>query len=213
MYRDYGLPTLNSLGLGALLSATLFFSSSAIAQTDLSYYIGVGYGMSEIDTDVTSVSNGASLDEDDNSTEIFAGVQINENFAVEAQYMDFGEATLTGDNGDRFTYQGTEYVFTADNVAIEAKGESIGIAGLLGTDVTDRVHLFGKLGLHLWDTELSEASSAGFGKADDDGTDLFYGIGANINATEKFIVRLEAEQYEVDDWDVTNVSLSGIFAF
>ncbi|GEM_PF-545911 len=200
-------------GLTVLISAALLFSAGASAQTHLDYYLGLGYGMAEIDTDVTSVSNGASLDEDDNAIELFAGARINQNLAVEVQYIDFGEASLTGDTGGQFTYQGTTYQFTEDNAAIDAKGDSFGVSGLLGADITERVHLYGKAGLHRWDTELTASSAASFAKADDDGTDLFYGIGANVGIGDQFFVRLEAEQYELDDWDVTNVSLSGMLAF
>ena len=64
---------------------------------------------------------------------------------------------------------------------------------------------FTKLGLLAWDVELKEA---GFGLIDSaDGTDLTYGLGVMLNATDKVSCNLQYQMYNLDGVALDNISI------
>ncbi len=77
--------------------------------------------------------------------------------------------------------------------------------------VNEQVDLFAKAGMYMWDVSVSEA---GFGEFySEDGTDLSYGFGASINLAKQFSLIFEYQKFDVDDEDVSNISLGARFNF
>ena len=74
------------------------------------FYIGIDYLNNEIDTGVTNISS--TLDEEDNGYSLYAGMPLSDTMDIEVSYNDFGEASLSGNNGDQFILDGTTYQFT-----------------------------------------------------------------------------------------------------
>ena len=71
-----------------------------------------------------------------------------------------------------------------------------------------------KFGLHSWEADATVVSStAGSATASDEGTDLFYGIGAQFNFDEKIASRVMFERFSFDDDDVDLISVGLIFKF
>ena len=63
----------------------------------------------------------------------------------------------------------------------------------------------------MWEAELSED---GFGVfAEDDGTDIFYGLGFRGNITEKVGLGLRYNNYDFDGDDVTRFTLNAQINF
>ena len=203
--------TLNqSVLLGA---ATLFFVTVAQGQEDYEWYIGAGLGDSTYDSGVNSLTGTASLDEDDNTAKLFAGVSVNPNLAIELQYADLGEATLTGNDGDRFNINNQAFVFNTDNASISAEGETIGISALGFLPINDSVSAFARLGLHAWDVTGDVTTPDQRTEVEDDGTDVFFGAGVEIALIEQFRLRIEGEHYELDDEDVRSIGGSLLYRF
>ena len=50
---------------------------------------------------------GASLDEDGTGYACVIGNEIDKNLSIEGFYIDFGEASLKGDSGDTFVFDGS----------------------------------------------------------------------------------------------------------
>ena len=147
-------------------------------------YVGLSAGQTNVDL---------SGFDDGDSIAIIGGFKINQNFAVEASYVDLGESK--------------------DNVApvwtIEADGFNFAAVGLI--PINDKIDIFGKVGVFIWDVTLNES---GYGEiASDDGTDLSYGIGATANFTDQFSLVLEYQKFDLGDDDVTNISLGARFNF
>jgi opacity protein-like surface antigen len=168
----------HSKNLKYLALGLILVGAGAIAQAT---EVGRGYvsgfiGQSELDVD--------GFDDDDTSFRFGGGYRLNENFAVEGYYIDYGEAETTFGRF-RATAEATAFQFQA--------------VGLL--PVSSTVDLYGKLGLALWDAELSVS---GF-EADDDGTDLVFGFGANFNIRERITLRVEYEIAELDDADIDTI--------
>jgi len=195
---------------GLLLGATSLANAQQPANP---WYVGFGLGSATIDTDVSGTTGTASLDEDDTSRQVFAGFRFTDNFAIEAQYNYFGEATLSGNEEDQFVFDGQTFEFTADNTSVKVSADSYAL-GLVGmAQVTPQVQFFGKLGLHRWDVDGSGTSDAGNASFSDSGTDIFYAGGAQIRLLDEVAVRLEGSVYDLDDYEVSAIGGSLLFIF
>jgi len=151
-------------------------------------YIGFSIGETELDDACESGATVTvtSCDDKDTGFAIYGGYNFHENFGVEGGYIDFGEAKVTA---------------TLNNATFTGKDElwSFYGAGIGKINVSEKVTLFGKIGFHRWeaDRKLSSANSISF---DDDGIDLFYGVGGQVSLPgDKFNIRLEYQIFEVED--------------
>ena len=165
------------------------------------FYVGALYGSTSLDTGVDTVV-GATLDEDDTGYAFVIGNEIDENVSIEGFYIDFGEASLKGDSGDTFVFDGTTYVFNA-SATIKATGTSMGVAGKLHFDMTEKLSGFFKIGMHSWDTEETLAAATASATTTDDGIDILIGIGAEYDISEKVAFVVGYDKYTLDDDDVT----------
>ena len=189
--------------IAAMAAAAMLVSNAVMAADN---YIGASFGESELDTGVTSTTN-STLDDEDDGFKVFAGFKVNPNISVEAQYVDFGEASLVMQNGGSFTAEGTTVInSTGSSATISIEGTSFGVGVLIGTD-TGGLYPFVKVGLHSWDmdTSLSGANIATT-TLSDDGTDFYYGVGASYDINETLSLRAEFETYDFDGEDVDLLS-------
>jgi OOP family OmpA-OmpF porin len=173
-----------------LPAACMAISAPAIAQqSDVGWYVGGSYGMTNIDVDTGGP--GFSVDGDDSGFKIYGGFQFTKHWGAEVGYVDFGKAGIrgsvigipfTGDLGiTAFTLAGTGTLPLGTNFA-----------------------LLGKVGLAQWE---ADASVSGAGSASDSGSDMFYGIGARYSFNKNLSVQAE---YEVLDMDVDSVTMMSI---
>lgn len=191
-------------------------SSAALAQSAADkhpFYFGVSGGQTKIDTGVTGLTGTATLDEKDTGYKIFGGMKFDSIWSAELQYVDFGKASLKGNNGDQFKYEGTQYQFTANNVEVALKAKSYGAALLAGYDVNKFIRPYAKVGLHHWKSTESATSDAGNVAIRDSGTDIFYGVGVQLSFNDRIAARIEAEQYKFDHDKVQMISAGLTFSF
>jgi hypothetical protein len=80
----------------ALMISLIAIPTFAFAQKN-KVYVGAEYTKNTVDTGV-SVGT-ATLDEKDNGYALFIGTEVNKNFDVEFSYNNFGEASVSGNNG------------------------------------------------------------------------------------------------------------------
>ena len=155
----------------------LYSYGQFVYSADINGYVGGNLGTATIDTGVSGTTGTAALDEDDMGWKIYGGVNFNDFLAVEVQYADFGEATLGGNVNDTFVFEGTTFQFLTTAELI-LDGDSIGFAAVAGYDLSKYVRPYIRLGGHQWDSSFSVAAGGLSATiADDDGFDIFYGIG------------------------------------
>ena len=124
--------------------------------------------------------------EEPNSFEIYGGAKIDKHFAIEGGYIDFGEAEHK------------------DFSSISVDASSFGGALRAIFPVADTVELYARIGIHAWDAE-----SEVLGRSDDnDGTDLFYGIGGNLYLVDNLGLGLRYTKYDLDDLEVEVIGLN-----
>ena len=131
-------------------------------------------------------SAGSSDDEVLNETEtgikLNVGAKLSENFGIEGAFVHLGII---------------DYGFTE----ISQYGISGNLIGYV--PLGDRVSVFGRFGLFSWTFEVD---SGGF-VSEDTGVDVTYGVGLEVNLSERVSVLAEYDSYEVSDGDVSLVSL------
>jgi hypothetical protein len=179
------------------------------AYSQAKYYVGAEYTKNKIDTGISNISS--ILDEEDNGYSIFFGSPINKDFDVEVSYNNFGEASLSGVNGNQFRYGGTTYVFTGAGT-IKAEATSFGVAVKPKLNINKNFDLVATLGAHRWESDLTASSTSGKATETDEGIDLFYGVGLKGNF-DTFSVGLNYNIYKLDSEDVTSMGIRVSAAF
>jgi hypothetical protein len=196
----------------AIVAATLLALSggTALAQSpdnDEGLYIGAGFGQFNVGIDdIDETDNAISrIDDDDNAWKIFAGWRINPYFAVELNYVDFGENS--GSTGS--STAGSSGNYTADLAGFQP--------AVYGMFPLGPVELFGKVGYYFYDVDLSlnldNLSQDNF-SADTSEEALSYGFGVGVTLFERLNAKLEYEKIDsdiIDDLDA--IWLSGAWRF
>ncbi len=176
-----------------LASSIMLITTAASASGG---YIGASAGLT--DYDVRSLDDGSSI-------ELTGGYKFGNYFAIEASYIDLGDADI--DFGEM------------DDVAsgsVNIDGLNVSAVGLI--PLGDTVTLYGKAGFFQWDSEGHARADLGeFGIQEqsfsDSGTDLSYGLGVSVNLSEKFSLGLEYQSFSIEEEDPTNISLGAQFNF
>ena len=104
--------------------------------------------------------------------------KLDDKISLEAFYLDFGEASLSGVSGNRFSYGGSTYEFNqAAKIALTV--DTIGIGARYNIFNEGKSALYGIAGIHSYDVSLSVASGTGSASVTETGNDPYYGVGYN----------------------------------
>ena len=172
----------------------ILFSTSALSKD---YYFITGINNNKIETGIT-VST-ASLDEDDDDMFFTIGYNYSDNLGIDISFFETGDATLSGDNGDSFTLEGTEYEFIVNNAKISVSSENVAIGLRPKAKLSEELDVFGRIGYHFYEATAS-ASGDGITTAsitDDDSSDFFYGFGLSYKV-DNFYLNAGLEYYQLD---------------
>ena len=191
--------------LRIIVLAGLLFVTSLAQAADNGFYLGAGATQSDY-----GLSNPGSLqpfDDQDNGYKLIAGFRILDSFAIEANYIDHGDAIVpTGIVCTQFIT-----VPCPADTSLNAKTLSAFAVGFLHFPVVD---LFAKAGVDSW--KLDGHSTGGFTPAfrvNESGTDLAYGAGVQLHFGS-LGARLEYERFEfAQSQTLDAVSLSFIYTF
>jgi len=183
----------------AVVAAGIFSTNVFAVQP----YIQAQVGQSKIDPGY-SVS-----DDKDTYLGFGVGFGVNENLAFEVGYKDFGEAKDKYVCTDGFTR-------TNCTDSVEATAISFAAVGILPLGSSAKV--FAKLGLDMWKGKAKfEADGYGSDSEDDDGTDLFYSVGAAFDVTSSTDIHIEYQKHSFDvadsDLDVDVLAVGVNFGF
>jgi len=189
-------------------------SSLQASAADNNWYAGASLGTTTIETGVSNTTGTAQLDEEDSGFKIFFGKKITKTIAVEGFYADFGEASLTGNNGDNFTIDNIVYVFTTNNASIKSAATGFGANAKFFLALGKSSSIVARLGLLRWDvdTTVSGASVAST-TLSDSGTDIFYGLGYQYSFNDSLALSLDYDLYEIDDSDTDMITLGVVYNF
>ncbi len=162
--------------MGSALASVLGVGTAA---AENGVYAGAALG--EVGADIAGGPD-AVFDTEDAASKVIVGWRPLDWIAVEGSYLDLGEVTQTQNFPD----------FSDFN--LEQTGHLV--SGVFLWDIA-LVDLFAKVGVVRWSADLSVSTFAGPVQAEDDGTELAWGVGAQARFG-KLAVRLEYERFDID---------------
>ena len=177
-------------------------------------YAGVGVGATNNDAsddwDDGSVSS-ISTDKTDTSTKVFVGYEVTPNVAVEGSYSDFGQSEFSA------TSDGSGDSWAPGQVSGTNESSGFGLSAVGSWPVTDRITVFGKLGMLWWKSKNTWNESGFISVEESSGSDLSYGAGLeyDVGLPQRFVYRFEFERHEVDDsqYQLNTGSASLVYRF
>jgi OOP family OmpA-OmpF porin len=173
----------------AACALALFGLSPLVASADGPWYVGAGAGESTLES--------GGFDDSATSWKVFGGYQFHDSFAAEVGYLDSGEAKET---------------VGIESLSISTDGITASLVGMLPIGETFSVHA--RLGMFFWDAEATfDDGVGGVFTASQSGEDPYYGVGGGMALGENAGLRLEYEIADIDDVDVSMISLSVLFRF
>ena len=190
--------TSSSRNMSILMKAALVIAAMlpAAAFAGGGFYIGGSAGGATIEADLDPTAFPglpSSIDEDDTATKIFLGYQFELpvlTVGIEGGYVDLGEPDID---------------ILGDPLSVDVTG--VNLWGIASLDV-GLFDVFGKLGYISWDVEADYLGA----RETDDGSDLGYGLGAAFYLGP-LQIRGEYEVYDLDDTDVSMLSLGVAYHF
>lgn len=154
----------------AVLATALFLASATTMAADNGIYLGASLGNSNVDINTL---NAPRIEGDDTGFKFIVGLRPLDWFGVEANYVNFGEI---------------------DQGPLAAEADGISAFGVFFAPVGP-VDLFVKGGLISSSTSIGVSGRGTF--YNKDGTDLAYGVGAQLRLLSLGI-RAEYEKFEID---------------
>jgi hypothetical protein len=174
--------------------------TAAPAAAKNGFYIGGSFGqtslkINDLALDLDSFDFSAS----DTSYKIIFGYRFMGFLAVEGSYVDFGSLSDSGSSGGEPV-----------DVRADLTGYDAFAMGMLPLGIAD---LFAKVGMVSWDADIRSAYGSIVSYGSDSGTDLVYGLGAQVRF-KGLAVRGEVEYFDIADADsVYLISVGATFTF
>lgn len=150
------------------------------------FYIGGGVGdfsssVDEIDGLDQIDDAGIDFSDGDNAMKVFAGWNFNRFFAVQADYVDFGESS------------------GAVTPSVSGTSDVQGLApSIVGTIPIGPLELFGRVGMMFYEIDMN---LSGGRLVDDSGEDLVWSVGLGIDVLDRLNLRLEYEEIDIEQLD------------
>ena len=161
-------------------------------------FLEFGLGQSRIDLDVPSAD---TVDDKDTTWSISGGYMFHPNIGFEVGYRDLGEASASRTIGG-----------TTIRAEAEISGFTLGAVGRI--PVSDRFSIVPRVGLYLWEGEGSGTiNGVRITSFDDDGTDIYFGIGAEYSFTKQLYLGAHWSRFDIDGDDVDVFELRIGFRF
>ena len=206
--REYGIKFSKRFGETGLSTVT---GSKRVLQKNNyfsdKFYVGLNYFQSTIDSGVTLVSGGASLDEKDRGFSILSGFEVNDFLDIEIGFNEFGESLQVGNTNDTFKtdgrfqhgkYASGELVtVTVDDVRNTINSHSGSLAIKPKFNFANGLFINADLGIHRW-TQTEHQTLTGSSVTDwyYSSYDTFYGIGTGIKKNN-FAVSLNYKDFDM----------------
>jgi opacity protein-like surface antigen len=168
----------------AAVAALFLAAAPALAQVDTNdnrrgFYIGAGLGDFSASIDNPQGAE-IDLDSDDTAMKLFGGWRLSRFFAVQLDYVDFGQSSDTSN-------------------LLDLSSDTTGLApNIVGTLPIGFFELFAKAGMIWYDVDLDVDNDP---TLSDSGEDPIYGVGVGLTLVERLTLRLEYEIIDVESFD------------
>lgn len=215
-----------TLCIGALAAAG--FAGASAQAADTPWYFGLTAGQADYDISgddadavvldafvtngFTVLSGNSSLDTKDSAFGALAGLRLLPYLAVEAAYVDLGEAKYAAAG---LVTDGVSVVPASIALDAQSKGPTVSALGIL--PLTDQWELFARGGVFFAKTEQNAnvliGGFPGSDRVSDNSVEGLAGIGGALNLGEHFTIRAEfARYFDVGDDDTGEIDIDVLSA-
>lgn len=177
----------------AATAALLMLLAAPISAQAGGFYVGASVGQAELSDDF----GGFSVNEDSTAYRVVAGWSINDFFALEGGYHNFGDFQQVFDD-----------LGTPVTVSLSADGFTLGAVG--SVPLTDRFSLMGRAGWYFWD---GDAEINNVTQATPEDSNLYVGAGITFDVTERFQLTGDWTRYELEDVNSNVISIGLQYRF
>lgn len=195
--------------LPALLALAAFGVALPATAQVVPGYLGVGYAQhtnKQWNGSVIDDGSFSSIDVDDTDTgvRVMGGFGLSTHFSLELGYTNLGEVTASG------TSDGSG-LWSPGPVSARLSGTAFDIAAVGKWRGSARVSVLARLGLLFWESDAFLGETNFEIRGDNDGDDVFFGFGVEVDVTRSLAVRGDIVRYNLDDFDVDSVGLTLIW--
>lgn len=195
------------IGLLSALVAASVNVANVQAQSPSVYLVGqVGHGTSDISVrELQRQSDqhnlGATIiavDDNKHSRNLGLGYDISNRWSLELTYLQMEQVNVE--------FSANQVVTDIDAIHPEA-GDGLTVSGLYRYPLADNLSLRARLGLFSWEAEYDTITATGVatvptvGKVDDDGIDVYWGVGADYKITNNLLINGEVQRFNFDNAD------------
>ena len=184
----------------ALLLAGLAASAAAQADEESGFYAGAGIGVFDV-----RIDNFDDIDEtiddydsDDTAWKVFGGWRMTKYFAAEVAYVNLGSPD--------------DEILPDLNLTTETDGFAPYLVGTF--PIGDWFEVFAKAGYYWYETEVEVDTPIGSASDSESDSTFTWAAGMGVTFFEHFNVRLEYEQFDIDQVDDAEALwLTGAYRF
>jgi outer membrane immunogenic protein len=187
--------------IGSLAGIAAAIGCCAAEAQDNGIYIGASVADVSSDFDLGLASPAYRVDDDSSGFKLIGGIRPLDPFGLEVNYVDLGEADAV-----RATACPPPVGGCPASATFDARALSVSAVGFYSLPFVD---LFGRVGVARWE---SDRNAALFDDDSENGTDLTYGVGAQLRFSS-LALRVEYERFELDRDSIDSVSLGITYTF
>jgi hypothetical protein len=169
--------------------AILALSAAATGAQAQQAFVELGVGQAMFDVDGIPT---ASVDDKDTTFAISGGWMFTPNIGAEVGYRDLGGVSASGGGA---------------TASVDIDGYMLGAVGRF--TVAQNIAIVPRIGVYMWDAEGGGLLSG----QSDDGTDLYFGVGAEYSFNRQFFAGAHWARFDASDGDVDVIELKVGFRF
>lgn len=183
-----------------ILSIGLMLTCSAVSAQDWSLSLGLGKSQASF-KNLTDVD--IQMDDSDSTVHLAVGYEVFENLSLNLSWIDLGEAEAT------FTTNTTDPTsLQRDNQSnVPVLGDGMAVSLTYDFYTAEGFTFFGEIGGYSWEADLNSDANGQLLSNGIDGTDIFFGIGAGYEVTERIesyfkITRYNLAPNNIMEWQI-----------
>ena len=162
-------------------------------------FVELGIGQAKVDIDAADIG-ADTVDDKDTTWAISGGWMFHPMIGAEIGYRDLGETSASATVG-------------ANTVRATAEVDGF-LFGAVGRIPVGPIEIAPRVGLYRWDVKGKVfLNGAQIDSADDDGTDVYFGVGAQYVITKQFHVGAHWTRFDIDGDDVDVFEIKVGFRF
>ncbi|HEX6994707.1 MAG TPA: outer membrane beta-barrel protein [Gammaproteobacteria bacterium] len=182
-----------------LVTLAAALACGAANAQDNGIYIGAAVADVSSDFDLGVAAPAYRVDDDSSGFKLIGGIRPLDPIGLELNYVDLGDAKAT-------LAAACPGGTCPASAGFDARALSVSAVGYYSLPLVD---LYGRVGVARWE---SDRDAGLFGDDSERGTDLTYGVGAQLRFLS-LALRVEYERFELDHDSVDSVSLGLTYTF